>query len=385
MSKTRNFDVDALWALDRIGEPSLSPDGAQAVAGVTRHSMDTNQAQSSLWLFSTLGGAPRRLTEAGDKDGAPAWSPRGDLIAFTAKREQGGMRDDEPQLYVIAPDGGEARRVGQVPTGVGSFKWFPDGRRIAFVSWVWPDRKAAAQAETLKDFNARKETALVTEEGLYRFWDRNLPMGRVPHLHVMDVATGKSRDLFEGTAWELSRAEPDANCYDIAPDGRRIAFAFDPAAEKALDHRFALAEIDVKARQARVLQQHARRATAMAVPTSPSWPATRHWATTVPTSSPCSTSRASGPCSATTGITRSARRCAGRRTTSRCCSPPRPEAAATCGSSCSATAWPSRCSRAATSAASRWRTVSPSSTTTACSSRRGCPRWPTTACAASSR
>ncbi len=29
------FDIDALWALDRIGEPSLSPDGAQAVASVT--------------------------------------------------------------------------------------------------------------------------------------------------------------------------------------------------------------------------------------------------------------------------------------------------------------------------------------------------------------
>ena len=76
----RAFDVEALWGLDRIGEPSLSPDGAQAVAAVTRYSMETNQARSSLWLFSTLGGEPRRLTEAGDKDGQPQWSPRGDLI-----------------------------------------------------------------------------------------------------------------------------------------------------------------------------------------------------------------------------------------------------------------------------------------------------------------
>lgn len=257
MSKPLPFDVDALWALDRIGEPSLSPDGAQAVAGVTRHDMAANKAQSSLWLFSTLGGTPRRLTEAGEKDGSPQWSPRGDLIAFTAKREQAGIKDDEPQLYVIASDGGEARRVGRVPTGVEAFKWFPDGRHIAFVSWVWPDRKAAAQADALKAFKARKETAHVTEDALYRFWDHHIPMGRVPHLHVMDVATGKARDLFEGSTWELSRAEPDGHSFDIAPDGRRIAFACDTAAEKQLDNRFALAEIDVRTRAARLLLQDA--------------------------------------------------------------------------------------------------------------------------------
>lgn len=256
MKKTaKAFDVDALWALDRIGEPSLAPDGAQAVAGVTRYAMDANKAQASLWLFSTLGGEPRRLTEAGEKDGNPQWSPRGDLIAFTAKRSQGGVADEEPQLYVIAPDGGEARRVGQVATGVEAFKWFADGRRIAFVSWVWPDRKAAAQADALKDFKARKETAYVTDAALYRFWDHHVPMGRVPHLHVMDVATGRVRDLFEGSGWELSRTEPDANSFDIAPDGRRIAFCFDPAADKRSDGRFALAEIDVRTRKAQVLLQ----------------------------------------------------------------------------------------------------------------------------------
>ena len=257
--KLRAFDVEALWALDRIGEPSLSPDGAQAVASVTRYSMEANRAQTSLWLFSTLGGEPRRLTEAGEKDGQPQWSPRGDLIAFTAKRDtagpEGRSADEETQLYVIAPDGGEARRVGQVPTGVESFKWFPDGRRIAFVSWVWPERKAAEQAAALREAKARKESAYVTEEGLYRFWDHHLPMGRVPQLHVMDVQTGRARNLFEGTAWEVSRAEPDAHTFDIAPDGRRIAFAFDPAAQKRLDGRFALAEIDVRSRQVQTLLQ----------------------------------------------------------------------------------------------------------------------------------
>ncbi len=247
------FDVDALWALERVGDASLSPDGAQAVASVTRHSMDDNKASASLWLFSTLGGAPRRLTEAGEKDGSPKWSPTGAQIAFIAKREQGGVKDDEAQLYLIAPDGGEARRAATLPTGVEAFKWCPDGRHIAFAAWVWPELKHAEQAQALMDFKARKETAYVTSETLYRWWDHNLPMGRVVHLHLLDTHTGAVRDLFEGKDLELSRTEPDANCFDIAPDGRSIAFAFDPQPLKRFDNDFAIGEIELKSGRVRTL------------------------------------------------------------------------------------------------------------------------------------
>ncbi|MBH9552780.1 S9 family peptidase [Inhella gelatinilytica] len=250
------FDVNALWALARIGEPSLSPDGAQAVAAVTRYDMEANKAQSSLWLFSTLGGEPRRLTEAGEKDSAPQWSPTGERIAFMAKREQGGSKDEEPQLYLIAPDGGEAQRAATVATGVEAFRWFPDGQRIAFISWVWPGlRGAKAQAEALAAFKARKTSAYVTDELMYRHWDHHIPMGRVPHLHVLDLRTGRVRDLMEGSEHSLDWKEPGAHSFDISPDGRRIVFAFDPAEEKRSENCFALGEIDVKTGALRTLLQ----------------------------------------------------------------------------------------------------------------------------------
>ena len=243
----KNIDVDTLWQIDRLGALSLSPDGAQAAVALTRYSMDDNKSMASLWLLSTLGGQPRALTQCGEKDGQPAFSPRGDLVAFVAKREQQGHKDDEPQLYVIAPDGGEARRVGQVATGVEGFRWFPDGQRIAFVSWVWPDLKgAAAQAKRHKEFKDRKATGYVTSEALYRYWDHSLPMERVPQLHVMEIGSGRTHNLFEGSGYELERAEPGADSFDISPDGRRIVFAFDPADEKRLDNRHALAELDLK-------------------------------------------------------------------------------------------------------------------------------------------
>ena len=258
---SKNFNVEALWQLDRVGAPSVSPDGAQAVVSVTRYDMDSNKGASALHLLSTLGGDARRLTHAGDKDGAPQWSPTGELIAFVAKREQEGKKDEEPQLYVMPPDGGEARRlglIGGIATGVEAFKWFPDGRRIAFVSWVWPALKgAAAQAKAHKAFKARKATGYVTSEALYRYWDHHIPMGRVAHLHVLDIDTGKTRDLMEGTDFELARSEPDATTFDISPDGRRIVFSFDPAAEKGLCHSHALAEVTVKSAEIRTLLRDA--------------------------------------------------------------------------------------------------------------------------------
>jgi dipeptidyl aminopeptidase/acylaminoacyl peptidase len=239
--------VEDLWKFERIGAISLAPDGAQAVCSVSDFSMDENTSRASLWLLSTFGGAPRRLTHCGEKDGQPAWSPTGEQIAFVAKREQQGKKDDAPQLYVIAPDGGEARRISEFAPGIEAFKWFPDGKRIAFIAWVWPDLKGSkAQAKRSKEFKDRKATGYATSEAQYRFWDHHLPMGRVAHLHVLDVATGRITDLFEGTAYELPRAEPDANGFDIAPDGRHLVFAFDPQTEKRIENRKALVELNLR-------------------------------------------------------------------------------------------------------------------------------------------
>ena len=108
------LDVEALWALRRVGAPTVSPDGALACAAVTSYDMERNEGSTALWLFPTglaerKGATARKLTE-GDKDSEPAWSPDGRFIAFTAKRKD----DAEPQVYLIAPDGGEARRLTSV-------------------------------------------------------------------------------------------------------------------------------------------------------------------------------------------------------------------------------------------------------------------------------
>ncbi len=257
---SHRITAEHLWKLERPAQPTLSPDGAQACVSVTSFDMAENKGRSSLWLYSAFGGEPRRLTRAGEKDGEPKWSPDGQWIAFVAKRAPASIDDphdkgdEESQVYLIAPDGGEARRLTTIATGAFAIKWFPDSRKIAFLSWVWPEAKGLA--DIAKRYKARKDDkvkAHVVEHSAYRWWDHWISDGCVPHLFTVDIDTGATHDLFAGTRYEISRADPTAHHFDISPDAREIVFAFDPAAEKRFDHEYQLVALDLRAKRFRTL------------------------------------------------------------------------------------------------------------------------------------
>ena len=245
--KNKRITTEDLWKVQRPASPSLSPDGTQACVALTKYDMDENKGSTSLWLLSTFGGEPRELTRCGEKDGQPQWSPDGRSIAFVAKRGEGKGADEEPQLYVIPPDGGEARRVFNLATGVSAIKWFADSSKIAFISWVWPELKTAkAQAKRLKEKKDDKVKAHVVDHTCIRYWDHWLSDGRLPHLHVVDIKTGKCGDLLAGTKYALHTADPGLADFDIAPDGRHIAFCTNLNKDPRGDQEHHIAELDIK-------------------------------------------------------------------------------------------------------------------------------------------
>ena len=258
-SNAKPLSVESLWEIERLSGPALSPDGSQVVCARTCYDKSTNKTSSQLWLLSTFGGAPRALTTCGDKDQQAAWSPHGDRIAFIAKRERAGQADATAQLYVIAPDGGEATSVSDIAAGIEAFKWMPDGKHIVCIAWVWPELKGLkAQNRQHKSFSERKESGYVTSEGYYRYWDHNLPMGRVVHLLRVNIETGHTVDLFEGSDFELPRADLSAEMFDISPDGKRIVFMCDAANEKRASNRHALFELTIANRKIKPLLDKAK-------------------------------------------------------------------------------------------------------------------------------
>jgi len=252
--KTRAITAVDLWKIQRPSSPTLSPDGTQACVVLATYDMDENKGSTSLWLLSTFGGEPRELTRCGEKDGQPQWSPDGASIAFVAKRGEGKHADEEPQIYVIPPDGGEARRVSNIATGVSAIKWFPDSNKIAFISWVWPDSKGEkAQAKRLKEKKDDKVKAHVVDHTCFRHWDHWLSDGRQAHVHLLDLKTGKCRDLFAGSKFALQTSDPGQADYDISSDGRHIAFCFNPNKDARGDQEHHIAEMEIKSGKAKVL------------------------------------------------------------------------------------------------------------------------------------
>ena len=81
-----------------------------------------------IWTVARQGGDARRLTSLGLVSAGPYFSPDGTQIAYSA-REQ-GLTD----VYVVSSDGGVPRRLTWEPTGNLVTGWTPDGKNVLFTS-----------------------------------------------------------------------------------------------------------------------------------------------------------------------------------------------------------------------------------------------------------
>jgi dipeptidyl aminopeptidase/acylaminoacyl peptidase len=216
---SRVLTAEKMWALKRLGDPAITPDGKTAVVPVTTYDVKENKGLTDLWLIPVAGGPARQLTSDKASDSQPTVSPDGKWIAFVSKRGD----DKESQIYVIAVDGGEARRVTNVPTGAAVPKWFPDTTRLAFVSEVWPDLvRWEDQAARKKEREDSKMTARVWTKSPISYFDHYLD-DTEPHLFSIPIGGGEPTAITRMSGYHLSRQEYDGTSFDISPDGLEVA------------------------------------------------------------------------------------------------------------------------------------------------------------------
>ncbi|MCI0487280.1 MAG: S9 family peptidase [Blastocatellia bacterium] len=192
----RAMTFEDILALKGVSDARISPDGKWIAYVVTTVDMKENDSDSDLWLVSTAGGQPLRLTTSSKNDNQPRWSPDGRLLAFISSREA------KPQIFLISPFGGEAERLTESKSGVQSFEWSPDSRRIAYV---------AGQEMTPAEEKKQKE------KDDPQVVDKDFKFSRI---WLIDVETKKASELVKG---DYVARDPQ-----WSPDGRRIAYTTTP-------------------------------------------------------------------------------------------------------------------------------------------------------------
>ena len=164
-AEKRPFTVDDLVATPRVAAPTVSPDGELVAFTVARPAADLSRLESSLWVVSTSGGEPRRLTtSAGERVSSPRFSPDGRRVAFVS------TRGASAQAFTIAVDGGEARPATALASEVSDLFWSADGKSLLVTSDVDPGCGADAACHAARE-KELKDAPHLTTRLLFRHWN----------------------------------------------------------------------------------------------------------------------------------------------------------------------------------------------------------------------
>jgi dipeptidyl aminopeptidase/acylaminoacyl peptidase len=218
-AESHPFGVRDLVALDRISEPTVSPDGRMLAFTVSALDLEANRRRTDLWTVSVEGENPRQLTRDPASDSSPAWSADGEAIWFLSSRS------GSSQIWMIPVDGGEARQMTKLPLDVGSFRISPDGRKIAFSMEVFPGTTMEETVKRLDERSKAKSTGRLYDRLLYRHWD-TWKDGRRSHLFVTSVSGDEPMDVMkEMDADAPSKPFGGNEEYTFTPDGKNLVFA----------------------------------------------------------------------------------------------------------------------------------------------------------------
>lgn len=245
------FTAERSWQVQRIGAPAITPDGTRVFAPVTRFDVPKDEGITDIWQWNIDGSGQRQLTEGGTGNN-PSVSPDGRWLAFSAKREG----DKAAQVYVMPAEGGEARRLTALDTGVQSLRWFGDSKRIAFVSRLFADLPLDGQGARVEERKASKMTGRVFEGGPVTAWDQFLDEREFHVFSVgIDNASGNAGvvalTLPGGRALPRTAVQGTDELFDIAPDGRELAFVSDTATAANASNRDVFAQrLDAQGRPA---------------------------------------------------------------------------------------------------------------------------------------
>ncbi len=220
----RVLEVDDLFAIGRVADPQISPDGRSVAYTVSRADLEKDESETALWLASVpapssddpedASGAvdkPRRLTAPGYSASRPRWSPDGAHLTFLASRKI-GEEEAKTQVWSFDMRGGDAQPVTEVKQGVRSFEVSPDGKRLLLTIRDAKPEELLDEAERKK---LKPEPHVIDRLQFKRDYEGYLDRRR-EHLYVFDLESS--------TLTQITSGDTDDSDATWSPDGKRVAF-----------------------------------------------------------------------------------------------------------------------------------------------------------------
>ncbi len=215
-SQSGIFDIDALEALGRVGDPQVSPDGQRVLFGISYEDVEKNTSNRDLYIVDIKGGEPQRITSTAKSESGAVWIGDGKNIAFMYPDSNG-----EPQLWVMNDRGGDRLQVTSFEGGIDGFLLSPDQSKIILVRRVKYSRTAADIYPDLP-----KATGRVIEDLMYKHWDEWVT--EIPHPWLCDFNGTKVSnpiDIMDGEPYE-SPMKPFGGVESFAwsPDSKQLVY-----------------------------------------------------------------------------------------------------------------------------------------------------------------
>lgn len=190
--------------------PALSPDGARVA-----YTRIEYRGANHLWISSTSGGAPVRLTNDDSSTEFPgSWSSDGNWFVYLA------IRNGSPDLMKVKTSGQALPVLVKAGSRDEPPSWSPDGAWI-----VSEDQLISADGQTVRELpKTGSPTLTFSRDGKLLYGIRHEPAAET--LFSIDVASGALKDIAKlGPEFQPGSDLRPAIRFSLAPDGNSIAFA----------------------------------------------------------------------------------------------------------------------------------------------------------------
>ncbi len=207
---------EIIWKYGRVNNPCLSPDGKTLAYTTTYYNLQENKGTTHLYVVSTDGGEPKKLTFGVGSDSNPQWSADGQLIRFLST-ESGSS-----QLWEIKPDGTGHCQISKIDGDIDGFMISTDGSKILYAKAVKMENLSIDIHPDMAKADVR-----IIDNLMYRHFDY-WEDGAYSHIFIADLKNGalhNLKDINEGEKWDTPMATDfEINEVQWSPDSKKIVY-----------------------------------------------------------------------------------------------------------------------------------------------------------------